>query len=128
MQLRVISPGETVMVRDVPVTALRVMHGQLPILGYRVGDVGYITDMTTMPQESVPLLAGIRLLVVNALRHTPHNTHQTVEQAIAFRRSLPGDFPTYFTHMADQVGLHAVQEALLPNGFHFAYDGLALDI
>ncbi len=128
LHMCVMEPGETVWVQDVPVTALRVMHGQLPILGYRVGDVAYVTDMTTMPAESVRLLDGIRLLVVNALRHKPHPTHQTLEQAIAFRRSLPGDFPTYFIHMADQMGLHARQEALLPAGFHFAYDGLVLDI
>ena len=126
--LRVMAPGETVQVGPVSVTALRVMHGQLPILGYRVGDVAYITDMTTLPREPRPLLEGIRLLVVNALRHTPHATHQSLEQAIAFSRSLPGDFPTYFVHMADQMGLHAQQEALLPAGFHFAYDGLSLDI
>ena len=111
-----------------PLTSIRVMHGQLPILGYRVGDVGYITDMTTMPPESLPLLDGIRLLVVNALRHTPHPTHQSLEQAIAFRRSLQGNFPTYFIHMADQIGLHAQQEALLPDGFHLAYDGLELTV
>lgn len=128
LRMCVMEPGETVQVQGVPVTAIRVMHGQLPILGYRVGDVAYITDMTTMPAESVRLLGGIKLLVVNALRHTPHRTHQTLEQAIAFRRSLPGNFPTYFIHMADQMGLHAQQEALLPAGFHFAYDGLVLDI
>ncbi len=128
LRLQVIAPGETVMVGGVPVTAMRVMHGQLPILGYRVGDVGYITDMTSMPPEMRPLLDGIRLLVVNALRHKPHPTHQTLDEAIAFRRSLPGNFPTYLIHMADQMGLHAVQDALLPDGFHLAYDGLALDI
>ena len=128
LTLHVLSPGDTVDVNGVSVTAIRVMHGQLPILGYRVGDVGYITDMTTMPPESLPLLDGIRLLVVNALRHTPHPTHQSLEQAIAFRRSLQGNFPTYFIHMADQIGLHAQQEALLPDGFHLAYDGLELTV
>lgn len=128
LDLRVLDPGETVWVQGVPVTAIRVMHGRLPILGYRVGNVAYITDMTSMPPESLPLLDGISLLVVNALRHTPHPTHQTLEEAIAFRRSLPGGFPTYFTHMADQMGLHARQEALLPDGFHFAYDGLVLEV
>lgn len=128
LKLRVMAPGESVSVEGVKVTALRVMHGQLPILGYRVGDVAYITDMTSLPDESRPLLEGISLLVVNALRHTPHPTHQSLGQAIEFRRSIPGDFPTYFIHMGDQMGLHAEQETLLPEGFHFAYDGLVLDI
>ena len=102
------------------------MHGELPILGYRVGDVAYITDMTVMPPQSLPFLSGIRLLVVNALRHIPHPTHQSLSEAIAFRRSIPGDFPTWLIHMADQMGLHSEQEALLPDGFHFTYDGLEL--
>ena len=66
------------------------------------------------------------MLIVGALRHTPHKTHRTVEQAIAFSRSL-GNVPTYLIHMCHQVGLHAVQEELLPEGFHYAYDGLELE-
>ena len=128
LRLHVMNPGDRVDVNGVPVTALKVMHGELPILGYRVGDIAYITDMTSMPPESIPFLHGIRLLVVNALRHVPHPTHQSLEQAIAFSRSIPGDFPTWFIHMADQIGLHAEQEALLPPGFHLAYDGLELEV
>ena len=109
------------------VTALRVMHGKLPILGYRIGDMAYLTDMTWLFDSSLPLLEGIRLLIVGALRHTPHLTHQTVEQAIAFSQSL-GTIPTYFIHMSHHLGLHAVEEEKLPPGFHFAYDGLVLNV
>ncbi|MGN0232946.1 MAG: MBL fold metallo-hydrolase [Bacteroidaceae bacterium] len=128
LRLHVIAPGDTVDVNGIPVTAFRVIHGELPILGYRVGDIAYITDMTCMPHESMPVLSGIRLLVVNALRHEPHPTHQSLEQAIAFRRSISGNFPTWLIHMADQIGLHARQDSLLPEGFHLAYDGLELEI
>lgn len=128
LHLHVLTPGDTVDVNGISVTAFRVMHGELPILGYRVGDMAYITDMTVMPPQSLPFLSGIRLLVVNALRHTPHPTHQSLSEAIAFRRSIPGDFPTWLIHMADQMGLHSEQEALLPDGFHFTYDGLELFI
>ena len=128
LHLHVLNPGDTVDVNGISVTAFRVMHGELPILGYRVGDMAYITDMTVMPPQSLPFLSGIRLLVVNALRHTPHPTHQSLSEAIAFRRSIPGDFPTWLIHMADQMGLHSEQEALLPEGFHFTYDGLELFI
>ena len=64
------------------VLPLRVMHGRLPILGYRIGQLGYITDMLTMPEESNEQLAGIDVLVMNALRIASHPTHQNLEEAL----------------------------------------------
>lgn len=126
LTLHEVEEGDTMQFGTLKVTALRALHGSLPILGYRIGDVAYLTDMTELLPSSRPLLEGIKMLIVGALRHTPHKTHQTVEQAIAFSRSL-GNVPTYFIHMCHQVGLHAVQEELLPEGFHYAYDGLELE-
>ena len=118
--------GDKLQFGTLHVTAIRVMHGELPILGYRIGDVAYLTDMTEPVDSSLPLLKGIKLLIIGALRHTPHKTHQTVEHAIDFSRSL-GNITTYFTHMSHQVGLHAIEEQKLPEGFHYAYDGLTLE-
>lgn len=126
LTLHEIKEGDRLQFGTLKVTVLRALHGNLPILGYRIGDVAYLTDMTELLPSSRPLLEGIKMLIVGALRHTPHKTHQTVEQAIAFSRSL-GNVPTYFIHMCHQVGLHAVQEELLPEGFHYAYDGLELE-
>lgn len=126
LTLHEIEEGDRLQFGTLKVTVLRALHGNLPILGYRIGDVAYLTDMTELLPSSRPLLEGIKMLIVGALRHTPHKTHQTVEQAIAFSRSL-GNIPTYFIHMCHQVGLHAVQEGLLPEGFHYAYDGLELE-
>ena len=128
LQLNEIVGGGSVDVGGVRITAIPVMHGKLPILGYRIGDVGYVTDMTTMPDEGRALLKGIRLLVVNGLRHEPHPTHQTVEQAVAFSRSLSPNLPTYIIHVSHHVGLHSVEDALLPAGIHLAYDGLVIDV
>lgn len=127
LKLQEVEEGDKFRIGTLPVTVLRVMHGKLPILGFRIGDVAYLTDMTDILPTSLSLLEGIRLLIVGALRHTPHATHQTVGQAIAFSRTL-GNIPTYFIHMSHQVGLHAEQEELLPEGFHFAYDGLVLHL
>lgn len=124
----IVRPGQSWTVGSVRVTALPVLHGRLPILGYRLGDVGYVTDMTEMPPEGRELLRGIKLLIVNALRHEPHPTHQTVRQAIAFSRSLAPDIPTYLIHMSHHLGLHAAEDALLPRGIHLAYDGLVLEV
>lgn len=128
-QLKLIEtqPADVFQIGTMQVTALQVMHGKLPILGYRIGDVGYITDMTAVPDETRKLLKGIRLLIVNGLRHEPHPTHQTIEDAIAFSRSIGANIPTYLIHMSHHIGLHSQEDALLPEGFHLAYDGLVLE-
>lgn len=123
-----VEPGDQWTVGELPVTAIGVQHGRLPILGFRLGRMAYITDMTEMTPENFSLLEGISLLVVNALRRTPHSTHQSLDQAIAFSRSLRPDMPTYLIHMADRMGTHAETEAILPPHIHLAYDGLSIDI
>ena len=102
---------------------LRVMHGRLPILGYRIGQLGYITDMLTMPEESYEQLAGIDVLVVNALRIATHPTHQNLEEALAVAQRIQAK-KTYFIHMSHDMGLHAEVERKLPENIHLAYDGL----
>ncbi|MBQ7988838.1 MAG: MBL fold metallo-hydrolase [Bacteroidaceae bacterium] len=124
----VVEPRNAFRVGGLEVMPLRVMHGKLPILGFRIGPLGYITDMTTMDEEDFRLLKGIRLLVVNALRHEPHPTHQTVEQAIAFSRQLGEQLPTYLIHMSHHLGVHAEEDAKLPPNIHLAYDGLVLNV
>ena len=124
----VVEPRQPFRVGGLEVMPLRVIHGKLPILGFRIGPLGYITDMTTMPDEDFELLKGIKLLVVNALRHEPHPTHQTIEQAIAFSHRLDADLPTYLIHMSHHLGLHAEEDAALPANIHLAYDGLELSI
>lgn len=133
LELHDIKPHDVIMVGDIKVTALKVMHGKLPIMGYRVGDIGYITDMTDIEEESVKLLEGIKLLVVNGLRHYEHRTHQTIEQACDFSRRIAAlngrdTIPTYLIHMSHHMGCHADEEAMLPKDIHLAYDGLGLTI
>ena len=102
-------------------------------MGYRVGDIGYITDMTEIEEESVKLLRGIKVLIVNALRHYEHPTHQTVEKACEFSKRIAelngrGTIPTYLIHMSHHMGCHADEDAMLPKDVHLAYDGLVLTI
>ena len=102
---------------------LTVMHGALPILGYRIGNLAYITDMKSIPAESLPLLEGVKVLVVNALRfEKEHHSHQLVDDAIRFAREI-GAGETYFTHLTHDIGTHDIANSHLPAGFHFAYDG-----
>lgn len=107
---------------EVEVVPVRVMHGKLPILGYRIGRMAWITDMLTMPDTEYSLLQGLDVLVINALRWKIHNTHQNVEQALESARRI-GAKETYFIHMSHHIGLHAEAETKLPPHVHFAYDG-----
>ena len=127
-QLRMnrIAPHESVLINDLRVTAIQVMHGKLPILGYRINDFAYITDMLHMPETEYPQLDGVRVAVVNALRHAPHPTHHTLEQAIAFCRQMRFE-RVYFTHISHDLGLHAAEQTALPDGFTLGYDTLSFE-
>lgn len=109
------------------VEPLRVMHGRLPIVGFKIGNMAYITDMTNMPSDDMAQLQGIRTLVVNALRQEAHPTHQSIGEAIAFARSTRAK-SVYFIHMSHGAGLHSESEKALPENFHFAYDGQEIEV
>lgn len=121
--LQDIEVGKPFRIHNTEIMPLRVMHGKLPILGYRIGKLAYITDMLTMPQESYEQLQGVELLILNALRLNPHITHQNLEEALETSRRI-GARETYFIHMSHQMGLHSEIAKRLPPHVHLAYDGL----
>lgn len=123
--LKRVTPHEQFSIGDINVTAIRVMHGNLPILGYRLGDIAFITDMKTIPDEELTYLQGIKILIVNGLRYREHPTHQTIPDAIAFSQKL-GTPETYIIHLCDEAGLHAEVDAKLPEHIHLGYDGLQI--
>ncbi len=123
--LREITPGIPFYINQTEIIPIRVMHGKLPIVGYRIGRVGYITDMLSMPEESYEQLTGLDVLLMNALRMAPHPTHQTLEQALEAASRL-GAKETYFIHASHHIGLHAEVEQMLPPHIHLAYDGLKI--
>lgn len=109
--------------RGVEVLPLRVMHGQLPILGYRIGRMAWITDMTSLPEEMYPLLQGLDLLVMNALRPAPHRTHQSLAEALLQIQRIQAR-ETCLIHMSHQMGLHREVDRTLPPHVCLAYDGM----
>ena len=103
-----------------------LFHGSRPILGYRLGTFAYLTDCNRLPDEAWPLLDGLDILVLDALRDKPHPTHFTVTEALAVvERVKPRH--TYFTHMCHKLG-HAATNLSLPAGVELAYDGLVVTI
>ena len=125
--LQDIEAGKPFHINATEVTPLRVMHGKLPILGYRIGKLAYIMDMLTMPEASYKQLAGVELLILNALRINPHITHQNLEEALETSRRI-GAHETYLIHISHQMGLHAEITKRLPPDVHLAYDGLEIEL
>lgn len=109
-----------------PIVPLRVFHNRLPIVGYRIGDFAYITDASSLPEETYEALKGVRFLVVNALRMAPHPAHFSLGESLAVAARV-GAEQTYFVHFSHDIGLHAETDAQLPEGIHLAYDNLTVE-
>ena len=108
------------------VIPLPVLHGDLPVLGFRLGAVAYVTDFSTIPEDTLPLLEGLDVLILDALRHQPHPTHSTVEHSLGLVERLQPR-RAYFTHIAHELG-HQETNAAFPPHVRLAYDGLKLDL
>ena len=118
-----LSPFEVAGIRVIPI---RVMHAKLPILGFRIGDLAYMTDIKSLPETEFPKLEGVRVLVLDALRELPHLSHESLGEALALAERIAPE-ETYFVHMSHRIGLHAEIEHRLPPHAHYAYDGLRLE-
>lgn len=99
-----------------------VRHGQIGIVGFRFGGTAYMTDVSAIPEESFSLLEGLDCVILSALRHKPHPSHATLEQAVEWAKRI-GARQTWFTHIAHELG-HAETNRALPAGMALAYDGL----
>jgi len=106
---------------------IRVMHGTLPVIGFRINDFCYITDANYIDDTSRELIKGTRVIVLNALRHTRHHSHFNVEEAVSISSEL-GVEMTYLTHISHHMGLTKEWEALLPSKVNPAHDGLVLNM
>ncbi len=107
------------------ITPLPVMHLNLPVLGFRIGNLSYVTDANYMSQETKDKIRGSQILILNALRNEKHPSHYTLEEAIALAQEL--QIPkVYFTHISHQLGLQQEVQASLPSNMQLAYDGLTL--
>jgi phosphoribosyl 1,2-cyclic phosphate phosphodiesterase len=100
-------------------------HGARPILGLRFGAFAYLTDCNRIPDASWPMLEGLDMVVIDALRDRPHPTHFTVAEAVEASRRIAAR-RTYFTHMCHDLP-HAATSARLPDGVELAYDGLVVE-
>lgn len=125
--LREVSAYEPFTAAGVEITPLHVNHYLLDILGFRIGNLGYITDAKHVPQATIDALHGVDTLVINALRRRTHVSHLTLDEALEIvGRISPAR--AYLTHISHDMGLSSEVSRILPSGVSLAYDGLKITI
>ena len=128
-QLRLFSIGGVFTMGGVEIVPIPLIHGELPVLGFRVGPFAYLTDCNRIPEASWPLLmddGGVRVLLIDALRESPHPTHFNVSQALDVVSRIRPE-RAYFTHICHELP-HEATSRRLPASVHLAYDGLVLEV
>lgn len=127
ISLSTVNPSQEFYIDGLKVIPVQVMHGRLPILGYRIGKMAYITDMLTMPEAEYDKLRDLDCLIINALRIQHHDTHQTLEKALENAKRINAR-RTYFIHMSHHIGLHREVEKMLPENIYLTYDGMEISV
>lgn len=126
LELHLIEPWRPFTVAGVEVLPLPFLHGPVDVLGFRIGRLAYITDVKAIPPDAREALAGLDVLIVNALWWRQHPTHQSIPEAIEAAQAI-GARHTYLTHLSHETG-HAKLAESLPDGIQPGYDGLTLEI
>lgn len=119
----IISHQSSFVLSGVMVIPIEVMHGKLPILGYRFHNMAYLTDIKYLEPSEKKKLKGLEVLVITGLRKEPHATHLNIEEALALVDELKPRF-TYLTHISELLGFHEEVSKELPENVFLAYDGL----
>lgn len=128
IELHTIDEAQPFEVCGVPITPIVGKHSErFRSVGYRFGDLAYLTDFSAIAAEEEAKLAGVKVLVINSLRWEKHNSHFSVDEALAIISRVQPE-RAYLTHMSHGIGLHAEAQAKLPEGVHFAYDGLQVEL
>ncbi|MEZ4885044.1 MAG: MBL fold metallo-hydrolase [Chitinophagales bacterium] len=114
-------------VNGVKVIPIEVIHGKMPVLGFRLGDFTYITDAKYIAPQELDKIRGSKIVVFNTLKKTEHWSHLTLEEAIVLVEELKPE-KAYFTHLSHRMGLHDVVQSELSENVFLAYDGLVLEV
>jgi phosphoribosyl 1,2-cyclic phosphate phosphodiesterase len=112
---------------NIQITPIRVLHHQLPVLGFRIGDFTYITDSNHVSETEFSKIIGSKVIVINGLRHESHISHFNLNQALALIEQWRPQ-QAYITHISHQMGLHKDVNAILPSGVELGYDGLSFTL
>lgn len=127
VQLHRISKAQPFEVEGQHVTPVELMHGRMPVLGFRFGDFAYLTDVRTIADTELAKLRGLDTLVLSALHHSEHHSHLNLEQALGLIEQL-GPRRAFLTHMSHRMGLHREVSQKLPENVALGYDGLTFTV
>lgn len=127
IELHKVEPDKPFTIGNVEILPLRVMHGRLPIVGYRIGRFAYITDASAIADTTISQLQGLDTLVLNALQIPPHPAHFSLAESLQVAEKIKAR-RTWFIHFSDKIGLHAVTNRTLPKGVELAYDNLTIGL
>lgn len=125
VQQHLISKEQNFNAVGIPIIPIEILHGKLPILGFRIGAFAYLTDFKTIDPLEERKLKGVQTLVISALQHQPHHSHSSLNESVDFIQKL-GIPKAYLTHLSHKMGTHAETEKLLPPNIRIAYDGLVI--
>jgi phosphoribosyl 1,2-cyclic phosphate phosphodiesterase len=126
VQSHFISKDNNFIAAGIPIIPIEIHHGNLPILGFRIGDFAYLTDFKTIEDKEAQKLIGVKTVVISALQHKPHHSHSTLKESIDFVNKIKVK-EAYFTHLSHKMGTHTETELLLPKHIQIAYDQLVLN-
>jgi phosphoribosyl 1,2-cyclic phosphate phosphodiesterase len=112
---------------DIKIIPIRGMHYFIPVLGFRLGDITYITDFNKISEVEIEKIKGSKILVINALRKEQHVSHFSLSESLELIDRIKPD-RAYITHISHQMDKHAVEEKSLPENVFFAYDGLSIEL
>ena len=114
-------------IENINIQPIRVMHDRLPILGYRIGKMAYLTDVKTIEKSALEQLHDLDVLILNALRHKEHISHINLNEAIDLAGKIKAR-KTYFTHLSHDMGKHETTQTTLPDNVFIAFDDLVLNL
>lgn len=127
ISLHTIDPEQPFAIDGVDIIPIHGRHAHFEVTGYRFGELAYITDFKDIDKAEIDKLKGVKVLVINALRFTPHDSHFSVAEALEVIDQVKPE-RAYLTHMSHEIGLHALAECQLPNNVKFAYDTLKIEL
>jgi phosphoribosyl 1,2-cyclic phosphate phosphodiesterase len=126
-ELHAIDKNATFDIGDLQFQSVEVLHGKLPILGYRVKNFAYLTDVKTIPEDQLKKLEDLDCLVISALYRRPHRSHLNLEDAVKLVKQI-NPKQAFFTHISHGMGTMKQVKPLLPDNIQLAYDGLVLEV
>ena len=127
VNLETIKAGEKFTIKGTEILPIQVMHGNLPILGFRIANFAYLTDIKSISDTEIEKLQDLDVVVLSALHHKEHHSHSTLAQSIELAKRINAKH-TYFIHFSHHLGLHEEIEKTLAQSMSLAYDGLVVEI